>query len=282
MGQKHLSSSRIVTISLIAIAAIFLGSILHFRPRGSASVDPSYKDIVPLDLELGGTVCLPPPATFQAERTVLIVTNNTCPACTSNRSFSEIVYRRCQVLKLPVVYITSAKPKDRRIGDELELAGRHVVRADLGLLGLTRLPSILAVDRSGHILSMRIGAVSTSTEDETLKEITIGFGMPSYLRLSSKDIPDRIRGQETYQLLAFSSSQNSLFSGAHFKRFRVDELSVRSKYEMDKAAPTFVECAPQAIKPFPCQDALLRMKEMGYEQLFAVDLQKRHASEYCR
>jgi hypothetical protein len=271
MTKKRLALS-------VLVVGLILGYAVYHRVQSRGVANPMGPD-----LEVGGRLCLPGQVGVRTSgpRTVFLVVNSTCSFCKANRQFEEKLYARCAALRIPLIYLLPDRQDQDAAAKQLKLLGRMVVRANLSVVGVRRVPSTLAVDQNGTVLAMRTGLVVPRGAEQVVEHITAGTGKLEYARVRGADVETECRRSGAYQILAFRAPSKPLFPGAHYTVIPPSELGVRAKYELRTQGAVFVDCSAAGVTPFMCQEALLTLSQMGFGRLFAVDLARRQ-SPGCR
>jgi len=234
-----------------------------------------------LDLEVGARVCRPDKTPWpKAHRIVLVVGSTTCPVCSATKPFTEVLFERCTKLAIPVFYIMPDRPDNDAEAERVRSLGRHVLRADLRSFGAVRIPTTISVNSDGTILAMWTGSVAESMAEALITEVTSGTMRPLYERISRAELKSAAQQVEKYDILALDRLGSAPFYGAHYKVLPARDLSVRAKYELTTNSKVFVDCDTGGGL-YVCQEALLTLAKMGFQQLVAIDLPRRGGSDYC-
>lgn len=153
-----------------------------------------------------------------------------------------------------------------------------MIRANLGLLGVGRVPNLLAVDSDGTVLAIRTGSVSAASADTVIRQLTSGTTRRLYERIARNQMESYARGASSYQIVALREPKSLPFAGARYTVIPYDELGVRATYELSPDVTTFVDC-DTAVSVFECQEALLTLAQgRGFSHLLAVNLPSRRQS----
>lgn len=147
----------------VLAASLVLGGMIATpgcRTAVTASADKSSR-VRQLDAEVGDEVCQADglPWRQSASRTVLIVGSATCSACALDEPAEERVVRQCATRHVPVVYVLPIQHTEDERERQLRSMHRDVARINLGRLGISRTPSMAAINDQGQVISIWVGTV---------------------------------------------------------------------------------------------------------------------------
>lgn len=218
--------------------------------------------------------------TVDHSRAIVFATSATCTACSTTRPFEESLSRSAKALAIPVFFLLSSDAEEDTLAQKLKTQGESVIRGDLVRLGVARTPTVLAVDATGRVLAIRVGAVSdASTEkDRIMEEMLTGTSEPLYGRLQSSELTRYLQRGRPSEVIELRTPVRPISGEVHYRQIRLGDLSIRAPREIDKSTTVFVDC-DSAGSPFACQEAMLILaKTWEPRRLFAINLPVRHAA----
>jgi hypothetical protein len=235
-----------------------------------------------LDVEVGGRLCLPEGTPWpDSPRTIVIISSATCPVCRTDAPAEDLLYARSVENGVGVLYVVPARSDQAQKVRELEAMGRSVIKVDLADFGVTRVPTVLAVDKAGMILSMWSGNLpSGSAASPLINDLLAGATERLYSRTDRERLRHAALEANRYQLLAFREGLPEPFKGARQTVIPFNEISVRAQYELRPDVPTYVDCSG-GIPAARCQDTLISLAKLHFQQVTAIDLQQRLSSSTC-
>ena len=208
-------------------------------------------------------------------RSIVIATSATCPACSVDRAFEGDLFRRAKTLELPVFFLLSSESNEDILARRLALEEKNVLRADLALIGVSRTPTILAVDSTGRVVAIRTGTISPAEEEQYLDELLVGTSKPLYLRIKNAEVMQHLTLGLKYQIIELRNNKTSLPAGLAYRQISVSELSIRAPHEITSDTMVFVDCNT-AKSAMACQNALLSLSNIwAPDHLFAINLPTR-------
>jgi hypothetical protein len=211
----------------------------------------------------------------QRSRSIVIATSATCPACSADQVFEEELFRRAKSLGLPVFFLLSAEPNEDILARHLAGENKYVFRADLSAIGVSRTPTILAVDGTGRVLAIRIGTIAPADQEKYVDELLLGTSTPLYVRIKNAEVMRYVARVPKYQVIELRSTKTPLPAGLQYRQIPVNELSIRAIHEISRDTAVFVDC--NSVKSaMTCQNALLLLSNTWTpDHLFAIDLPTR-------
>jgi hypothetical protein len=270
---------------IIALSVLVAIPVVRFVKPGltkKITIGHRHPGLLPLDLEVGSRLCVPNAVAINTAniRRVVIVIKAGCAACAANEGFEERVYAKCLSDGIPVLYVLPSDSDQEVEARHLTALGRSVYREELVSLGLTRTPTIVAIDPNGTLRAMSIGSVAANREDEFLAALTSGITVAPYTRVKS-DNPKLHALSGGGQLLSFSKPIDPRLALLPYKVIPAVEVGVRAQYELRKDQPLLVNCSPEEVHPMQCQEILLTLSQSHFSDLVAVNLPLRASSEHC-
>jgi len=234
------------------------------------------------DVEIGSRLCGPDgkPWCEGCTRAVILFGSATCPSCVANVGFEARLRSSCGELGFPVFYVLPPGPDHDSLAKSLYAGGVKVLRSDLPFFGVSRTPSMIAVDRSGMVQAMWTGNVPDDHADTVLGELTTGASAPLYSRATRRDL-DEIAKASAYELLVFNTAKATWPSGTRYRFIPGGELAIRAEYELHKNVPIIADCST-AASGLSCQENLLTLANSGFTRLIALDLPRQQDSPSCR
>jgi hypothetical protein len=257
---------------LICLFAAILVPGCRDGPSGSARESNARR----INAQVGDEVCRADghPWAQPSQRTVIVVGSATCPACTLNEPVEERLFKRCSALGIPVAYVIPDRSgQDDRIR-ELESQHRNVVRMNLRQFGISRTPTLVAIDRRGEIVAEWAGTVPEHRANEIIDKLISGQSAPLYQSISIARVSSLLREEPQAQLISLSAIGGLDKNGRKSQLLPLSEIGVRARYELLPQYPVIIDCRT-AVSAGKCQDALLILVGMHFNRLFAVDLEKR-------
>jgi hypothetical protein len=275
---------RLVTFLLAAGVLIGVAS-RYFAFRGvEVGHSGLHRGIIPMDLEIGSKVCFPYVGGIdsapRAPRSLVIVTGLGCPACSANALIEERIYQRARSLGILVIYLVDDVPNQDPRASALRDGGRVVVRANLAGVGLSRTPTMAAIDPSGTIIAMAVGVLQGERAEKAIVTLLEGRSAPPYSRIPPTGDSDVLSGAT--QVLTFRRPQGGPLLQSNYRVMEERDAAIRAKVEFDRARPLVVNCEPESIHPFMCQGILIALADSGFQGLKAVGLPFRAESEFCQ
>jgi hypothetical protein len=180
-------------------------------------------------------------------------------------------------MKLPVFYLVSSSRAEDLFAGQIVRDGRRVLRADLSAIGVSRTPTVMAVNRAGRIIAIRIGSVFPGSPEDARcsAELLSGTSHPLYMRITNAELPRYVAGKTRYQIIELHQAPTPLPPGLQYRQIPPGELSVRAAHEIPRDNTVFVDC--NTVKsPLVCQNALLILSSIwAPDNLVAVNLPKR-------
>lgn len=214
---------------------------------------------------------------FDAQRAIVSVTAGNCGACIENRDFEDELRSRASALGYSFFYMISSNSKQDGFAKDLEARGSNVLRGVLFFVGVSRTPTMLAIDRSGKVIAIWTGTVPHARKEETLKELIFGTTPPLYTRVTTSEVASWARKFNEYRVIALREPRAYAVSADHYQVIPGDELAIRAGYELPPQAAAFIDCKT-AVNISECGEALLTLaKSAEHTQLFAIDFPRRRS-----
>ena len=277
-------ATLVLSVLLLSVAGAGVSARVRRFAWSIMHKDKQSSGLRPRDLDVGDQMCLPEGIGGRSEqqRRVYIVSKRECPACALNLSFEELLHRRCTTLGIPVAYVVPEDQTQDERAAGLRTMGREVVRADLGALGVRRVPSVMALDERGVVTSVWQGSVPDELAEAVLELVTRGSGAPLAAPVDVKTAQS-VAKQGGAQVLAVRELSGRVREWEDLQPIIIPltDLGVRASYELRKDAPIIVYCQDGHISAFECQEAVLILDRLRFRPLFVLGSAGRRASAYC-
>ncbi len=256
-------------LGLVVLAVVALWP--YARSHWAAKTSPA-----PALITTGAALNLPGVRFSEADRHIVLFVQSTCPACNDSATFYRTLageVRKHQGVRMVVV--SSEAPEPTRTW--LAAAGvdpHQVVQSDLPALGISLIPSLLFVDRTGRVTDAMLEKLSAVDEGRVLARVR-GDAMQrrldntEYARETSEATYGDLRRTRAAQLVDARSRED--FASGHRPEARnvpSDELEVRAKAELNPSAPVVVDCAGLALGR--CRSYGHTLTYLGFEVLLLV------------
>jgi hypothetical protein len=268
MLRKHSRVPRSLVWGLTFSAMVFF----LVTARKPSSAVPDLLD-GGLQAVVGDRVCRSDgkPWAAAGSQAFVMVESPQCVSCAVTQPFSERLYAYARKNGMPAVYVL---PADRRIDREVAemvSGGKTVIREDLSAFGVIDMPTFMRVSHEGVVKSKWTGTIVKERESEVFDSLVTGTGLDSYGVMTPADLEDPAKSAGM-QVLALSSIGTQGRKPSAVIPF--NEVSIRSRYELDPDTPTVVDCGT-SLSPGECQRAAFLLVKSDFNKVMVSGLQSR-------
>jgi hypothetical protein len=280
MRRLRLDFTKLQTWSAIAMAAAAMYVAAAGARIGSAHKRTASAQSPMAALDVGEHIQIPSVDFRNADLTILIATS---PACAASKH-SLSIYRKFQEYAAATgvpLYFVQAEQDTAWLG-LLPATNVRTVHVKPKSVGIENVPTFAVVDRFGIIRAIRLGAVEQGAEDATIADL-IGEAPTAASALRSvteHELAAWRKASVDVQLIDVREIGNrpevAPLAGAF--AMPATELSLRSRYELDKRRPLVLDCRP--VDPGSCQTLMVLLRQDGFTRIAGVDYVSERESSF--
>jgi hypothetical protein len=135
------------------------------------------------------------------------------------------------------------------------------------ITGIKRVPTVLLVDNRGVVTHLWTGGVEPGKEKQTVADFFDGKeGVEQSLEsIDLGGLEELKRKNLPFQVVDITTSKKSNSSAPLVGELFIPsaDLAVRGQYELDRGQRVILDC--RTIKGYQCQDALISLRNRGFE-----------------